>query len=119
MANNILLFPGTKKDTPVMTFEDAEESVVMARHYHIQETIANIAPIIFTQLDISGFELGDEESSDLMDGALIVEALRSFMCRSYGMTHPFQKIAESVFDFDKDGGMKIVDEISLSLKKED
>jgi hypothetical protein len=27
----------------------------MARHYHIQETIANIAPLIFNQLEVSGF----------------------------------------------------------------
>ena len=118
-SNNVVLFPGTKKDRPVMTIEDAEESVVMARHYHIQETIGNIAPIIFTQLEVSGFDIGDEDSVDLKDGALIIEALRSFMCRSYGMNHPFQKVAEDIFDIEKDGSMRIVDEVSVSLKKED
>ena len=71
----------------------------MMKHFHIQETIATITPMIFTQLEIAGFPLGEEESGELVDikdGALVIEALRSIMCKQYEIYHPFQKIAENI-----------------------
>lgn len=121
-ANNIIVFPIMRRDTPVMTIEDANESITMARHYHIQETIANIAPILFSQLEVSGFNVEDEEESDLKDGALIIEAIRSLMCRSYDLYHPFQILSENVFSAEVENDssiLRIVDEISVDLKKGD
>ena len=77
---------------------------------------------IFNQLDIAGFGLDDEdeEDNDVKDGAFIIEALRSYMCKYYGIYHPFQKIAENIFEpkeDDEEGSYRIVDELSLNLKE--
>jgi hypothetical protein len=119
-SNNVISFP--KPYVGPKTNIDAEEitrNVEMMKHYHIQETISNIAPMIFNQLDIAGFDLADEEALDIKDGAFIIEALRSMMCKHYGMYHPFQQISENVFFPDKEevGALKIVDSINIKLKK--
>jgi hypothetical protein len=90
----------------------------MMRHYHIQETIQNLVPMIFNQLDIAGFGLiEDDIDIDVKDGALIVEALRSLMLKHYDMHHPFQQVAESIFvpHPKEEGAFKIVDKLELEL----
>jgi hypothetical protein len=97
-------------------------NIDMMKHYHIQETIATVTPMIFTQLEIAGFPLGDDESGELIDikdGALVIEALRSIMCKQYDIYHPFQKIAENIFspDEEEEGALKISDSINIELKQ--
>jgi hypothetical protein len=119
-SNNVINFP-KPYNGPKNEINETEiiQNVEMMKHYHIQETISNIAPMIFNQLDIAGFDFTDEESVDIKDGAFIIEALRSMMCKHYGLYHPFQQISENVFFPDKEeiGALKIVDSINLELKK--
>ena len=102
MSNNVIAFPkaNVKISKDNRTVENIQQNVEMMKHYHIQETILNLAPIIFNQLDIAGFGLDDEdeEDNDVKDGAFIIEALRSYMCKYYDIHHPFQKIAENIFE---------------------
>jgi hypothetical protein len=102
----------------MIDIEDISRNVEMMKLYHIQETIANLAPMIFNQLEISGFQVSDEEATDIKDGAFIVEALRSMMSKYYGIYHPFQQIAENVFSPDKEeiGALRIADSINIELK---
>jgi hypothetical protein len=91
----------------------------MMKHYHIQEAIATIAPIIFTQLDIAGFPIADDEDGDIKSSAFIIESLRGMMTKYYGLYHPFQIIAEAVFEpYDEDDelALRIVDKLNLNLK---
>ena len=119
-SNNVIVFPkqniNIQKQT---TIEEIQHNVEMMHHYHIQETIANIAPLIFNQLEIAGFPISDEEITDIKDGAFILESLRSVMCKYYEIYHPFQLITESVFEADEKevGALRIVDKIDLVLKK--
>jgi hypothetical protein len=119
-SNNVISFPkqyvGPKNEVDV---EEISRNVELMKHYHIQETISNITPMIFNQLDIAGFDFSDEELVDIKDGAFIIEALRSMMCKHYGMYHPFQLISDNVFYPDKEeiGALKIADSINLELKK--
>lgn len=121
-SNNVVIFPKQNLNVkiPEYSMEEINRNVEMMRHYHIQETIANLAPIIFNQLEIAGFNISDdEEDNDIKDGAFIVESLRSIMCKYYDMYHPFQKIAENVFIPDKEesGALKITDNLNIELKK--
>lgn len=121
-SNNVVTFPkpysGPKEEVSI---EDISKNLDMMKHFHIQETLTNIAPMIFNQLDISGFTLSDpdsEEFENIKDGALIIESLRSIMCKHYGMYHPFQKLSEEIFypdDSDEDV-LKIADSITIDLK---
>lgn len=119
-SNNVVLFPksysGPKGET--LTIENVSKNIDMMKHFHIQETISTIAPMIFNQLDLAGFDFSDEETSDVKDGAFIIEALRSMMCKHHGIYHPFQLISENVFfpDSEEIGSLKIVDSLNIELK---
>jgi hypothetical protein len=119
VSNNVIQFPKqNSRQQEVIALEDITRNVEMMKLYHIQETIANLAPMIFNQLEISGFNISDEETTDIKDGAFIVEALRSMMSKHYGIYHPFQQIAENVFapDAEEIGALRIADSINIELK---
>ena len=120
-SNNVVMFPRkNNKDPKNVTFEDIQNNLTMAKHYHIQETIANLAPIIFNQLEISGFGLSENENESIKEGAFLIESLRSIMCKHYNMFHPFQQLSEHIFipDLEEEGALRIVDNINLNLKNE-
>jgi hypothetical protein len=118
-SSNVIPFPKKNvhiKEQPLV--EDITRNIEMMRQYHIQETIATLAPMIFNQLEVAGFEISDEEETDIKDGAFIIESLRSLMCKYYGIYHPFQQIAENVFSPDQEeiGALRIADSLNLELK---
>lgn len=120
MSNNVILFPKENKNIQkTISIDEINHNLELMNHYHIQETITNIIPLVFNQLEISGFynEL-DEEEEAIKDGAFMIEALRSIMCKHYGIYHPFQKLAQFVFvdDEKEDGALRIVDELNVNLK---
>lgn len=118
-SNNVILFPKENKNIKkIISIDEINHNVEMMSHYHIQETITNIIPIVFNQLEIAGFYLGDDDDDEsIREGAFFVEALRSLMCRHYGIYHPFQKLVENVFEkeLNDDGALKVVDELYLDL----
>lgn len=120
-SNNIVKFP-KKYDGPV-SIEDVQENINMFKYYHIQETIENLVPMIFNSLEISGFDvIQDEENiTNLSDGALIVESIRSILCRHYGLFHPFQVISENVFEEDDENyeSLKIKDSLNIDMREND
>lgn len=118
ISNNVVSFPKGKSINKDITLEDIQHNMDMMRHYHIQETIQNLVPIIFNQLDIAGFGLiEDDVDHDVKDGALIVESLRSLMLKHYDMHHPFQQVANAIFipHPKEDGAFKIIDKLELEL----
>ena len=120
VSNNVIQFPkqNARPSGDVIDIEDITRNVEMMKLYHIQETIANLAPMIFNQLEISGFQISDEETTDIKDGAFIIESLRSLMSKYYDIYHPFQQIAENVFtpDDEEIGALRIADSLNLELK---
>lgn len=117
-SNNVVSFP-KRHANPDITLDDIQHNVDMMKHYHIQETIQTLVPIIFNHLDIAGFGLIEEDVDlDIKDGALIVESLRSLMLKHYDMHHPFQQVAEAIFETHptEEGAFKIVKNINLELK---
>lgn len=122
IANNVVAFPKkhTLKETPAQNLEDIQQNVELMRHYHIQETISHLTPIIFNHLDFAGFGIDeDDDMDDIKDGAMVVEALRSYMLKYYDMYHPFQVVAENIFIPDKEdieGALRIANTLNIELK---
>ena len=121
MSNNVILFPKENKNIQKMiSIDEINHNVEQMNLYHIQETISNMIPLIFTQLEIAGFYPSEEDiESDIKDGAFFVESLRSMLCKQYGIYHPFQKISEEIFEDDtsEEGALRIADEIAIDLRE--
>lgn len=126
-SNNVVVFPkASRRDVEVPDLIEIEENLEMMKQYHIQETIATLAPMIFNQLGVAGFDLADDDDEDaslegIKDGAFIVESLRSMMMKHYSIYHPFQDIADQIFSTDKEdiGVLKIADSLDIKFKKRD
>lgn len=122
-TNNVVQFPKEYNGPLIngVSIEEINENVNMVKYYHIQETIENLVPIIFNTLEISGFDViqDEEDLGNLSDGALIVESIRAILCRHYDIFHPFQVIAENVFEEDDDGAgsLKIKDSLNIDMKE--
>lgn len=119
-SNNVIQFPKKNLNSKLPIDQDQiEKNMEMMKHYHIQETIATIAPIVFNQLELAGFSLGEDETENIKDGAFIVESLRSLMCKYYDIYHPFQQISENVFTADSEdiNVLKIAETLNLKLNK--
>lgn len=120
MSDNIIEFPKDKilsrAKNPV-NIDEIKESIDSVKHTHIQEAITLIAPMLFQQLSVAGFDLMDDDDAEsLKDGAFLVEAIRSILFKYYGLKHPFQKISENVFEIEENGILSIKDTLDLVLK---
>jgi imidazole glycerol phosphate synthase subunit HisF len=121
-SNNVIQFPkqNNNQNRDEVVIEEITRNVEMMKHYHIQETISNLAPIIFNNLEVAGFGISDDEDPEILrDGAFIVEAIRSILCKHYDIYHPFQQIADNIFepDTEEEGVLRIVEKLNLKLKK--
>jgi hypothetical protein len=123
-SNNVIKFP-KEYGGPIirgLSVSEIEENVNNTKLFHVQETVATLAPLIFNHFEISGFDLFDEGVDDeiVKDGALIVESIRSMLLKYYGLYHPFQQLSEHIFEPDDNTetdieawNLKIVDELNI------
>jgi len=117
LANNIIQFPhrGIERQIGPQSLEDVIDSVEVVRQVHIQESLETIVPMLFDKLSLVGFQ-PDDEMEYIKDGALIVEAIRSFLSKIYGMNHPLQMIAEHLFEqIDDEGNLEVSDKVKLII----
>lgn len=120
-SNNVIAFPLEYSGPRVkgLSFKDIEDNVNMMKMFHIQETIFNLAPIIFNHLEISGFEMEENEegSFEIRDGALMMEAIKSILCKHYDIYHPFQQLSEHIFEEDdEEDSLRIVENLNIVMK---
>lgn len=118
VANNIIMFP-VKNQNPhgPQTIEEVADKLYAVRQVHIQETLELVVPKLFENFSIAGFSPDDDDSFlFLKDGAMIVEAARSFLCKISGISHPLQLIAENMFEqTDDEGNLEISDKIKIVI----
>ena len=121
IANNILSFPKKDKNTENINglptnLDEVKNLIQNYKDIHIQEVIEIIIPVLFNQFQYMGFSPPDDEEFCIKDTAIIVESLRSFMRKMYGLEHPIQKIADSLFLKDKDNSYKMADIVNIVTK---
>jgi hypothetical protein len=118
-TDNIIPFP-RKRQSPLgemapQSMEEVEDTVDVVRQAHIQQTLEQVIPMLFDNLALAGFQPIDEMIF-LKDGALIVEAARSFLNKIYGMSHPLQIIAENLFvQLDGEGNLEVSDKVKIII----
>jgi hypothetical protein len=118
-TDNVIPFP-RKRQTAMgemapQSMEEVEETVDVVRQAHIQQALEQVIPMMFDNLALAGFQPADEMIF-LKDGALIVEATRSFLNKIYGMSHPLQLIAENLFvQLDNEGNLEVSDKVKIII----
>jgi hypothetical protein len=122
-SNNIITFKNPNSvtnDNQVLTKEQIDDNIETMKLYHIQEFLATLTPMIFTQIEIGGFSLDDEDDLSLKDGAFFVEAIRSLLCKHYNIYHPFQIIAEATLIKieEEENSFKIAENLNIILKEQ-
>jgi hypothetical protein len=121
-ANNVIEFP-SKRATPVIGPKDDIEvalNVSQVKFNHINETLSVIVPMIFSNIELAGFDFMSEEIEDdqnLKDGALLIETVRSILCKYYGIDHPLQHVAENLFVKEDDGSFTLADSLDINFEK--
>ena len=113
--DNVIQFPGFKKNSPPQSIEEINTNLENIKHIHVQETLALVVPMLFEQLVVAGFEF-EEETEDVKSGALVVESLRSMLLHKYDMYHPFQEISESIFKEESPGVFLVNKSINIDFK---
>ena len=121
--DNVIQFPKKNTNDKFVPndLEEIEERMEDLKLVHIQETMLPVLHNLFSSLSVAGFDFGvDEEEADpfIKDGALVVEALKSMLCKYHGIFHPLSLLAEHMFipDEEEAGAYKISENISISMK---
>jgi hypothetical protein len=121
-ANNVIEFPnknkllsGEPKDMIEVTL-----NVNQIRFNHINETLQAVVPMIFSNIELAGFDFipdEDDEDPNIKDGALLVECLRSILCKHYNIEHPLQRVAEELFIRQDDDSFTLADTLVIDFEK--
>jgi len=121
--SNVIKFPSRGRFmTDPVTEEQVASNVNTVKLIHINETLQTVIPLLFSNIEMAGFDLSvdeEEDDSNIKDGTLIVEAVRAILCKYYSLYHPMQDIADQVFYKEEDGVFGIVDKINIEFKKND
>ena len=119
-SDNVIPFPRKSRTTlgvvtPPQSMEEVVETVDIVRQAHIQQTLEQVVPMMFDNFALAGFQPADEMEF-LKDGALIVEAARSFLNKIYGAQHPLQLIADNLFEqIDSEGNLEVSDKVKIII----
>jgi hypothetical protein len=118
-VTNIIQFPNKNlnRENITLTVETIKSNLDDVKLFHINETISAIIPGLLQQMALAGFDVTDDESKvSIKDGAFLVEAMKSMLCRHHNIKHPFQKIAEEIFiNQHEDGSLEMAEKLSLNL----
>jgi hypothetical protein len=113
--NNVIQFPKEKMRTTTQYDEKIlSTNILEIKVNHINEALMIILPSLFNNIDIAGFPTSEpNENDDVKDINLVVESLRSLLCKYYNVNHPFQDLAEKLFEKEEE-----TDEFILTKKIE-
>jgi hypothetical protein len=116
------MFPNPGKPHQTVSVEKTTYDVTMVKMNHINEALETIIPMLFNNITIAGFDIvPDEEDDDsnLKDNALVVESIRSILCKYYDMKHPLQEVAEEFFFHKEEGVLAVTKHLDVDLSSFD
>ena len=121
-SDNVIMFP-VKGNPPVrVSAEKITTDMKMVKFNHINEALETIIPMLFNNITIAGFDILPEEEEDdenIKDNALVVESIRSILCKYYKLNHPLQEVAEEFFARKGDGVLSVTRHLDLDLSHYD
>lgn len=95
--------------SPLTPQEVISEKIDDLRLFHISEFLDYYIPKIFNDMDIAGFSFeqfyspeGEAEDNVHKRECFLMESIRSHLMSCVGIDHPFQKLAEGLFEVDQE-----------------
>lgn len=117
--SNVIPFPKSpqNKQQETITTENVKLNIDELKLSHINETILAIIPNLLQQMALAGFEVREENKEGVIkDGAFLVEAMTSLLCRHYNVFHPFQKISDTIFIINpNEDSLEMITDFSINL----
>ena len=118
--SNVIQFPGINRNPLVLQEEKIATDMNSVKLNHIHETLQILIPKLFNDISLAGFDVVPEEEDDsenIKDSAMIVESIRSLLCKYYDIKHPIQEISDSFFIEGEDGTITVTKHLDLNLEE--
>lgn len=97
MTDNVILFPGMKRDTAPQNMEEILDKVTQTRKDHVNMVLNDMIPEIIHMFGAYGVDINDDKY--VKDVAMIMESTKSLLHRQYNLEHPFHKMVDNIFEF--------------------
>lgn len=123
-SDNVIMFPSRGNHTPQqISAEKINVDMRMVKFNHINEALETIIPMLFNNIMIAGFDIipddDEDEDENIKDNALIVESIRSILCKYYELNHPLQNVAEEFFARKEEGVLTVTRHLEVDLSQYD
>ena len=97
MTDNVVLFPGFKRESPPQTVEEIVDKVTQTRKDHVDGVMMDLVPEFIQLFGSYGLDVSSDEF--VKDVAMIMESVKSMISRQYRLEHPFHEMVDNIFDF--------------------
>jgi hypothetical protein len=97
MTDNVILFPGMKRDSAPQNMEEILDKVTQTRKDHVNMVLNDMIPEIIHMFGAYGVDINDDKY--VKDVAMIMESTKSLLHRQYNLEHPFHKMVDNIFEF--------------------
>lgn len=94
MTDNVVYPNFPHKDSLPQSKEEIRELIEEARLEHIELVYPDVVEDLLLKMHFSGFPLREGQYDK--DIALVVDGIRSLMCKMYNIKHPLQEMAEQI-----------------------
>ncbi len=117
MTENVVEFPSRALAGTGLpqTMAEIDRHVENVRHVFVNEITEIVMNTAAQQMMAAGFDILDDEHKK--DFGLVIEAVRSCMCKSIALYHPFQEVSEEIMEeIDDEDGTSLIIADSINLK---
>lgn len=97
VTDNVVLFPGLKRESPPQTVEEIVDRVTQTRKDHVEGVLHDLIPEFMHLFGSYGLDINSD--NNIKDVAMIVESIKAMIMRQYNLPHQFHEMVDSIFDF--------------------
>lgn len=97
MTDNVIAFPGFKRESPPQSVEEIVDRVTQTRKDHVEMIMNDLIPDFIHIFGSYGIDINSDES--VKDVAMVMESVKSMVSRQYRLQHPFHEMVDNIFDF--------------------
>ena len=98
MTDNVILFPGFKRDdAPPQNLDEILDKVTQTRKEHVASVMNDMIPDLIHIFGAYGVDINDDKY--VKDVAMVMDSIKAMVSRQYRLEHPFHNMIDNVFEF--------------------